>query len=63
MKATTLSPDRAQAISSQIIEQLTEKKKAMMSKDYMGIKKQKSEQESEAKAGAGAAKKVIEKQK
>ena len=62
MKATTLSPDRAQAISSQIIEQLTEKKKAMMSKDYMGIKKQKSEQESEAKAGAGAAKKVIEKQ-
>ena len=48
-KSTTLSPDRASGISSQIIEQLTEKKKAAMEKDYYGVKKQKDEQEAEAK--------------
>ena len=48
-KSTTLNPDRASGISSQIIEQLTEKKKASMDKDYYGVKKQKEEQEAEAK--------------
>lgn len=38
MKSTTLSADRANGIASKIIEQLTEKKKAQMDKDYMGIK-------------------------
>ena len=37
-KTTTLSPDRANGIASQIIEQLTEKKKASMDKDYYGVK-------------------------
>lgn len=60
MKNSTLSADRAHGIASQIIEQLTEKKKRMMEKDYMGIKKQKDEQEAEAKAGAEEAKKVVE---
>jgi len=40
MKSTTLSADRANGIASKIIEQLTEKKKALMDKDYMGIKNQ-----------------------
>jgi len=40
-KTTALSQDRASAISSQIIEQLTEKKKSQMEKDYYGIKQQK----------------------
>lgn len=55
-KTTTLSQDRASGIASQVIEQLTEKKKAEMEKDYYGIKKQKDEQEAEAKKGAEAAK-------
>ena len=38
MKTTTLSADRANGIASKIIEQLMEKKKAQMDKDYMGIK-------------------------
>ena len=48
-KTTTLSPDRASGIASQIIEQLTEKKKAAMEKDYYGVKKQKDEQDAAAK--------------
>lgn len=40
-KTTALDPDRASGIASQIIEQLTEKKKASMEKDYYGIKKEK----------------------
>ena len=41
MKSTAISADRAEAIADKIIEQLTEKKKAEMDKDYYGIKKQK----------------------
>ena len=48
-KSTTISRDRASGIASQIIEQLTEKKKASMEKDYYGVKKQKDEQEAESK--------------
>ena len=48
-KSTTISRDRASGIASQIIEQLTEKKKASMEKDYYGVKKQKDEQESDTK--------------
>ena len=40
MKSTAISADRAGAIADKIIEQLTEKKKAEMDKDYLGIKKQ-----------------------
>jgi Rod binding domain-containing protein len=47
MKTTTLSADRANGIASKIIEQLMEKKKAQMDKDYMGIK---NKQETEDKA-------------
>lgn len=57
LKTTTLSQDRASGIASQIIEQLTEKKKASMEKDYYGVKKQKDEQESEAKKAAEQAQK------
>ena len=38
VKSTTLSADRANGIASKIIEELSEKKKAEMEKDYMGIK-------------------------
>jgi hypothetical protein len=38
MKSTAISSDRAEAIANKIIEQLTEKKKAEMDKDYYGIK-------------------------
>ena len=55
-KSTTLSSDRANGIASQIIEQLTEKKKAAMEKDYYGIKGKKAEQDAEAQKGADAAK-------
>ena len=55
-KSTTLSRDRASGIASQVIEQLTEKKKAEMEKDYYGTKKLKDEQEEEVKKGADAAK-------
>ena len=41
MKSTAINSDRAEAIADKIIEQLTEKKKAEMDKDYYGIKKQK----------------------
>ena len=41
MKSTAISSERAEAIADKIIEQLTEKKKAEMDKDYYGIKKQK----------------------
>lgn len=41
MKSTAISADRAEAIADKIIEQLTEKKKAEMDKDYYGIRKQK----------------------
>ena len=41
MKSTAISSDRAEAIADKIIEQLTEKKKAELDKDYYGIKKQK----------------------
>ena len=58
-KSTTLSQDRASGIASQVIEQLTEKKKAEMEKDYYGIKKQKDEQEEEVKKGQEAAKEKI----
>ncbi len=40
MKSTAISADRAWAIADKIIEQLTEKKKSEMDKDYLGIKKQ-----------------------
>ena len=43
-KSTTLSRDRASGIASQVIEQLTEKKKASMEKDYYGIKKEKEKE-------------------
>jgi hypothetical protein len=56
-KSTTLSRDRASGIASQVIEQLTEKKKAEMDKDYYGVKKQKEEQEAEAKKSQEEAKK------
>jgi len=39
MKSTAISSDRAEAIAEKIIEQLTEKKKAELDKDYYGIKK------------------------
>lgn len=55
-KSTTLSSDRANGIASQIIEQLTEKKKAAMEKDYYGIKGKKAEQDAEAQKGVDAAK-------
>jgi len=42
MKSTAISSERAEAIADKIIEQLTEKKKAEMDKDYFGIKKQKN---------------------
>lgn len=58
-KSTTLSQDRASGIASQVIEQLTEKKKAEMEKDYYGIKNQKDELDEEAKKGAEAAKEKI----
>ena len=58
-KSTTLSQDRASGIASQVIEQLTEKKKAEMEKDYYGIKKQKDEQEEEVKKGQEADKEKI----
>jgi len=40
MKSTAISSERAEAIANKVIEQLTEKKKAEMDKDYYGIKKQ-----------------------
>ena len=40
-KSTAIGSDRAEAIADKIIEQLTEKKKAELDKDYYGIKKQK----------------------
>ena len=39
MKSTAISSERAEAIADKIIEQLTEKKKAELDKDYYGIKK------------------------
>jgi len=39
-KSTAIGSDRAEAIADKIIEQLTEKKKAELDKDYYGIKKQ-----------------------
>ena len=45
MKSTAISSDRAGAIADKIIEQLTEKKKAELDKDYLGIKKQKNNDE------------------
>lgn len=44
-KSTAISADRAEAIADKIIEQLTEKKKAELDKDYYGIKKQKNNNE------------------
>ncbi len=41
-KSTAIGSDRAEAIADKIIEQLTEKKKAELDKDYYGIKKQKN---------------------
>ena len=55
-KSTSLNSDRAAGIASQIIEQLTEKKKAAMDKDYYGVKGNKTSQDEEAKKGAEAAK-------
>ena len=40
-KSTAISSDRAEAIADKIIEQLTEKKKSEMEKDYYGIKNKK----------------------
>ena len=45
MKSTAINSDRAEAIADKIIEQLTEKKKAELDKDYLGIKKQKNNNE------------------
>ena len=45
MKSTAINSDRAEAIADKIIEQLTEKKKAELDKDYYGIKKQKNNNE------------------
>ena len=45
MKSTAINSDRAEAIADKIIEQLTEKKKAKLDKDYYGIKKQKNNNE------------------
>ena len=44
-KSTAIGSDRAEAIADKIIEQLTEKKKAELDKDYYGIKKQKNNKE------------------
>ena len=44
-KSTAIGSDRAEAIADKIIEQLTEKKKAELDKDYYGIKKQKKNNE------------------
>lgn len=44
-KSTAIGSDRAEAIADKIIEQLTEKKKAELDKDYYGIKKQKNNNE------------------
>ena len=41
-KSTAISSDRAEAIADKIIEQLTEKKKSEMEKDYYGIKNKKN---------------------
>ena len=41
-KSTAISSDRAEAIADKIIEQLTEKKKSEMDKDYYGIKNNKN---------------------
>ena len=41
MKSTAISSDRAGAIADKIIEQLTEKKKSELDKDYYGIKNKK----------------------
>ena len=45
MKSTAISSDRAEAIADKIIDQLTQKKKAELDKDYYGIKKQKNNNE------------------
>ena len=44
-KSTAISADRAEAIADKIIDQLTQKKKAELDKDYYGIKKQKNNNE------------------
>ena len=44
-KSTAIGSDRAEAVADKIIEQLTEKKKAELDKDYYGIKKQKNNNE------------------
>ena len=44
-KSTAIGSDRAEAIADKIIEQLTDKKKAELDKDYYGIKKQKNNNE------------------
>jgi uncharacterized protein YktB (UPF0637 family) len=44
-KSTAIGSDRAESIADKIIEQLTEKKKAELDKDYYGIKKQKNNNE------------------
>jgi len=41
-KSTAISTDRAEAIADKIIEQLTEKKKSELEKDYYGIKNNKN---------------------
>ena len=44
-KSTAIGSDRAEAIADKIIDQLTQKKKAELDKDYYGIKKQKNNNE------------------
>lgn len=44
-EATYLPSDRTQRIASEIIDQLTEQKKAALDKDYMGFKKKPQEEE------------------
>ncbi len=57
MELSGLSSEHTQRVASEIIEQITQKKREALDKDYMGIKKQKDEQESSAKRVPGNSKK------
>ena len=57
MELSGLSSEHTQRVASEIIEQITQKKREALDKDYMGIKKQKDEQESSARRVPGDNKK------
>ena len=57
MELSGLSSEHTQRVASEIIEQITQKKREALDKDYMGIKKQKDEQESPARRVPGDNKK------